>query len=149
MMPSVVPMIPAKMTAVMPTTIDTRAPKISRDSTSRPSWSVPSRYSVLPPFSQNGGLNRAVRVPTSGLCGASRLAKIAISAIAARIATGISGKSPSRNRRSAAKRGGGGAKAYDICRGAHGSALQSDARIDDRVEDIDHQVDDERSSRRP
>ena len=32
-----------RCTAVKPTTIDTRAPKISRDSTSRPSWSVPSR----------------------------------------------------------------------------------------------------------
>ena len=43
MMPSKVPMPPATSTAVMPTTIDTRAPKIRRDSTSRPTWSVPSR----------------------------------------------------------------------------------------------------------
>ena len=37
MMPSVVPTTPAKITAVKPTTIETLAPKISRDSTSRPS----------------------------------------------------------------------------------------------------------------
>ena len=43
MMPSAVPMTPATSTAVKPTTIETRAPKISRDSTSRPRWSVPSR----------------------------------------------------------------------------------------------------------
>jgi hypothetical protein len=35
-MPSAVPTTPAKITAVKPTTIDTLAPKISRDSTSRP-----------------------------------------------------------------------------------------------------------------
>jgi hypothetical protein len=42
-MPSRVPITPATSTAVTPTIIDTRAPKISRDSTSRPTWSVPSR----------------------------------------------------------------------------------------------------------
>ena len=35
-MPSVVPTTPAKITAVKPTTMETRAPKISRDNTSRP-----------------------------------------------------------------------------------------------------------------
>ena len=85
MMPSAVPTAPAKITAVMPTTIDTRAPKISRDSTSRPSWSVPSRYLVLPPVTQNGGLKRAARLPTSGLCGASWLAKTATKAMPPRI----------------------------------------------------------------
>ena len=91
MMPSAVPTMPAKITAVKPTTIDTRAPKISRESTSRPSWSVPSRYLVLPPVCQNGGLKRAVRLPISGLCGASWLAKIATKAITTRINAGISG----------------------------------------------------------
>jgi len=42
-MPSVVPRRPATMTAVKPTTMETRAPKMRRDSTSRPTWSVPSR----------------------------------------------------------------------------------------------------------
>ena len=67
MMPSVVPTTPAKITAVKPTTIETRAPKISRDSTSRPSWSVPSRYLVVPPVCQNGGLKRAVRAADLGI----------------------------------------------------------------------------------
>src|SRR6266436_5325982 len=58
MMPSVVPTVPAKITAVKPTTIDTRAPKISRESTSRPSWSVPRRYLALPPVSQKVGEDR-------------------------------------------------------------------------------------------
>src|SRR6516165_9151735 len=58
MMPSVVPMTPAKITAVKPTIIDTLAPKISRESTSRPTWSVPSRYLVLPPVCQQGGKDR-------------------------------------------------------------------------------------------
>ena len=90
-MPSNVPTAPAKMTAVNPTTSEMRAPKISRDSTSRPSWSVPSRYSVLPPVSQNGGLKRAVRMPTSGLCGANWLAKTATTVMTPRIASGMTG----------------------------------------------------------
>ena len=42
-MPSPVPITPAKITAVKPTTIETLAPKMSRESTSRPRWSVPRR----------------------------------------------------------------------------------------------------------
>ena len=87
-------MTPAKITAVKPTTIETRAPKISRDSTSRPSWSVPSRWFIAPPACQNGGLKRAVRLPTSGLCGARTSAKIAVKAITPRMMIGINGRSP-------------------------------------------------------
>src|SRR5689334_22666123 len=139
MMPSVVPMTPATRTAVKPTTIDTRAPKISRDSTSRPSWSVPSRYSYDPPFIQKGGLKRAVSIPTSGLCGARNSAKIATNAIVPRISTGRSGKSPRRKRRSAARRGV--TRTTSVARLI--SALQADTRIDDRVEDIDQQIDED------
>src|SRR4029453_12226490 len=57
-MPRVLPSTPAMITAVKPTIIDTRAPKISRDSTSRPMWSVPSRCSVLPPAIHAGGRKR-------------------------------------------------------------------------------------------
>src|SRR4051794_19607870 len=139
MMPSVVPMIPATRTAVMPTIIDTRAPKISRDSTSRPSWSVPSRYSKEPRAIQNGGLKRAVSIPTSGLCGARKSAKIATNAIVPRISTGRSGKSPSRKRRSAAKRDGpAGRRATSVKRLM--SSPQSDTRIDDRVKDVNHKI---------
>src|SRR5229473_899478 len=145
-MPSAVPTIPAKKTAVKPTTIDTRAPKIRRDSTSRPSWSVPSRYSVLPPFTQNGGLNRAVRLPISGLCGASWLAKTATRAMLTRITKGMIGTSPSRAARRAEKRGAPG-----VCDGSGmtsagmlmASALQPDARIDHGVQDVDEQVHDD------
>src|SRR3954469_3807363 len=138
-MPSVVPTTPAKMTAVKPTTMETRAPKISRDRTSRPSWSVPSRYSYEPRAIQNGGLKRAVSIPTSGLCGARYSAKIATNAIVPRISTGRSGNSPSRKRRSAAKRGGpAGTRATSVKRLM--SSPQSDTRIDDRVENVNHQI---------
>src|SRR5439155_10856917 len=145
MIPSVVPTIPANTTAVRPTTIETRAPKISRDRTSRPSWSVPSRNWVLPPFTQNGGLNRAVRLPISGLCGASWLAKTATKAIPTRITSGIIGTSPSRAARRTEKRGASG-----VCDGSGmtsagmlmASALQPDARIDHGVQDVDEQVHD-------
>src|SRR6266702_5814068 len=146
MIPSVVPRIPANTTAVRPTTIETRAPKISRDRTSRPSWSVPSRNWVLPPFTQNGGLNRAVRLPISGLCGASWLAKTATKAMPTRITSGIIGTSPSRAARRTEKRGASG-----VCDGSGmtsagmlmASALQPDARIDQRVQDVDEQVHDD------
>src|SRR3954453_3360935 len=142
MMPSVVPIIPATRTAVMPTIIETRAPKISRDSTSRPSWSVPSKYSYVPPFIQNGGLKRAVSIPTSGLCGARNSAKIATKAIVPRISTGNSGKSPRRNRRSAAKRGTPvGRRATSVKRLMSGP--QSDTRINDRVKDVNQKVHDD------
>ena len=48
-------MTPATITAVKPTTIKTRAPKMSRESTSRPRWSVPSSASGLAPGIQKGG----------------------------------------------------------------------------------------------
>ena len=63
-MPSPVPSTPATTTAVKPTTTETRAPKISRESTSRPRWSVPRRYRSLPPTCQKGGLNRSPSSPT-------------------------------------------------------------------------------------
>ncbi len=90
-MPSVVPIVPATTTARMPTTIETRAPKISRESTSRPRWSVPSRNSELPPCCQAGGLKRMPRLPTSAECGAISSADIATSAIVSRIPTGNHG----------------------------------------------------------
>src|SRR3954452_21776012 len=139
MMPSVVPIAPATRTAVRLTTIDTRAPKISRDRTSRPSWSVPSRYSYEPRAIQNGGLKRAVSIPTSGLCGARYSAKIATNVSVRRITTGSSGKSPSRKRRSVASRGGRvGRRPTSVARVM--SALQSDTRLDDRVKHVNQKV---------
>src|SRR2546422_2597591 len=91
-MPSTVPTTPAKITAVKPTTIDTRAPKISRESTSRPTWSVPSRCAVLPPCCHAGGRKRSPRMPTCGSWGAMTSAKIASSASTRRMAIGKTGR---------------------------------------------------------
>ena len=63
---------------------------------------------MLPPVCQNGGRKRAARLPTSGLWGASTLAKIATRPTLTRIKVGIRGKSPSRKEtRRHRKRGGG------------------------------------------
>src|SRR5919197_751208 len=91
-MPSTVPITPAKMTAVKPTTIETRAPKISRESTSRPTWSVPSRCSLLPPCCHAGGRKRSPSNPTCGSCGAMKSAKIASTASAVRMMMGNHGR---------------------------------------------------------
>src|SRR4029453_16046472 len=124
----------AKITAVKPTTIDTLAPKISRDSTSRPRWSVPSRYSMLPPACQAGGRNRAASEPISGSWGASALAKTATKAMPTRMNVGSMGKPSDRAR---AKREGSSTASVCI---AMPSPLQSNARIDQGVEDVDQQV---------
>src|SRR5438270_6280513 len=138
-MPSVVPTTPAKTTAVKPTIIDTLAPKIKRDSTSRPSWSVPSRYWVLPPVCQNGGLKRAARLPTSGLWGASTFAKIAMKATPTRIKVGMKGKSPSRREvRRHRKRAARAMVSAWVLIGA--LPLQPDARIDHGVQYVDEQI---------
>src|SRR5438445_13405418 len=68
------------MTAVKPTTMETRAPKMSRERTSRPRWSVPRRCSALPPACHTGGWKRSPSEPISGLYGVITLAKIATSA---------------------------------------------------------------------
>src|SRR5215831_14217391 len=140
MMPSRVPRTPANITAVRPTTIEIRAPKISRESTSRPSWSVPSRYFTLPPVCQNGGLKRAARLPTSGLWGASTLAKIATSAIAIRIRVGINGKSPSRKetRRHRNRAATAMASAWVLI--DRPLPFQPDAGVDHGVKNVDQQI---------
>src|SRR5215475_1220844 len=138
-MPSVVPITPANMTAVKPTTIDTLAPKISRDSTSRPSWSVPRRYRVLPPVCQNGGRKRAARLPISGLWGANTLAKIATRATPTRIKVGINGKSPSRRetRRHRKRAGRTMVSAWVLISPL---PLQPDAGVDHGIRYVDQQI---------
>src|SRR5216683_5785731 len=137
-MPSVVPMAPATMTARKPTTMDTRAPKISRESTSRPTWSVPSRWARLPPSTQAGGLNRSVSVPTSGSEGASTSAKIAVRIRMPRMAIGSTGRLPDL---SPDQRPGRGRTSACIA-GRARLSLIAYPRIDDGVEHVDHQVDD-------
>src|SRR5262249_26942829 len=136
MMPSAVPMAPATITAVKPTTIDTRAPKMRRDSTSRPRWSVPRRCSALPPVCQAGGWKRAASEPISGSKGATKLANVAVKAMPARISTGTSGN-PLSPRMSSVREVRGTATSERI---AMASALQPDAWIDHRVKDVDQQV---------
>src|SRR6516162_3011870 len=138
-MPSAVPTTPAKITAVKPTTTETLAPKISRESTSRPSWSVPSRYWVLPPVCQNGGRKRAARLPTSGLWGASTSAKIATSPMTTRIRVGITGKSSSRKETDRQRiRGGATIASARVLMPL--SPFQPDAGVDHGVQNVDHHI---------
>src|SRR5919201_2838788 len=131
-MPSTVPITPAKMTAVKPTTIDTRAPKISRESTSRPTWSVPSRCAVLPPCCHAGGRKRSPSSPTCGSCGAITSAKIASTANTSTMAIGKIGR-PSR--RSAGRR-------HAVVTVAARLPFIADPRIDHGVHEVHREVDD-------
>src|SRR2546421_3175384 len=119
------------MTAVKPTTIETRAPKIRRESTSRPTWSVPSRCAVLPPCCHAGGRKRSPSRPTWGSWGAITSAKIARSASTARMVIGTIGQ-PSR--RKDARRPGNARTAALL-------ALITDPRIDHGVHEIHREVD--------
>src|SRR5881628_2169058 len=136
--PSAVPITPAKITAVKPTIIDTRVPKISRESTSRPMWSVPSQCSALPPATQAGGLKRWESEPTSGLCGAMNSANTAVNTSTSRIRIGNVGKPSVRK---AARREANGSPAAGL--GAAVLTLIANPRVDDAVEDVDHQADDD------
>ena len=106
-MPSVVPMLPATMVPITPTMSDTRAPKISRLSTSRLWKSVPSKACMLPPADQNGGSKIfAPGIGSVGSYGAMTLANTAISTNGTRIASGSTGRSrPMRSRCSATECG--------------------------------------------
>ena len=105
-MPSVVPMLPATMVPITPTISDTRAPKISRLSTSRLWKSVPSRARVLPPVDQNGGSKIfAPGIGSVGSYGAMTLANTAMNTNGTRIASGSNGRSrPTCSRCSARER---------------------------------------------
>src|SRR5947207_15984910 len=74
--------------------METRAPKINRERTSRPRWSVPSRYFSLPPVCHAGGRKRSPSVPISGSDGAMTLANTAVKASTRRISVGRTGKPP-------------------------------------------------------
>src|SRR5215467_6877263 len=72
--------------------------------------------------------------PSSGLCGASSSANTAISAIEQRIKVGSTGNAPRRRE----TRGASGMASVPI---AMTLFLQSDARIDHGIKDVDQQVD--------
>src|SRR5919204_6604506 len=131
-MPSTVPITPAKITAVKPTTIDTLAPKISLDSTSRPTWSVPRRCAVLPPCCHAGGRNRSPSNPTCGSCGAMTSAKIASSPNTRRMVIGTRGRPSMRKE----------AKRQAVVSVAARLPFITDPRIDHGVHEIHREIDD-------
>src|SRR5438874_5304924 len=119
------------MTAVKPTTIETRAPKIRRESTSRPTWSVPSRCAVLPPCCHAGGRKRSPSSPTCGSWGATTSAKMAKKASTPRMTTGNHGRF---SRRNAARR-------QAKVRVAARLTLIADPRIDHGVQEVHREID--------
>src|SRR3984957_21145846 len=88
--PTSTPMIDARPVATTPTSSDTRAPKISRDSTSRPLGSVPSRNDE-PGATGAPSADSPLGYAWSGLCGASSGAKTATTASTTTARTEISG----------------------------------------------------------
>src|SRR5262245_18763768 len=142
-MPSPVPITPATMTAVKPTIMDTRAPKISRESTSRPRWSVPSRCAALPPACQAGGRKRSPSTPISGSHGAMTLAKIAARATVARISVGMTGNDSERNAASRQASVRPADRLMSMTRLIVSPSLVADSRVDGGVEHVDDQVDDD------
>src|SRR4029079_15456752 len=94
--------------------------------------------SPLPPTDQTGGRKRWESEPLSGLYGAMRSAKTAANTSTSRMPIGKSGR-PSRRMRGI--RQAIGADATGLGLGA-GLTLIADPRVDDGVEEIDHQVDD-------
>jgi hypothetical protein len=81
----VLPSSIAPNAAATATVSATRAPKIARDSTQRPSPSVPSGKALLPSVIHIGGASMCNRSCSSGSCGAIHGAKIASPATATRI----------------------------------------------------------------
>ena len=102
-----------------PTISDTRAPKISRESTSRPWKSVPSRAVGLAPSAQKGGAKiLAPGIGSVGSNGAIALANTATSTNGTRIASGTTGNCPakrSQRRRRPAQPGEAAASAARVC----------------------------------
>ena len=88
------PMASAQNTGTMPMKSEMRAPKIRRESMSRPSSSVPSGKPSVP-----GGLRRRSVMPWKGSCGASHGAKIAIRIRASTINAAITATGSRRKRR--------------------------------------------------
>src|SRR5262249_19640600 len=148
-MPSVVPMLPATIVPVTPTMSDTRAPKNSRLSTSRPWKSGPSSAAGLAPAFQKGGARIWARgIGWVGSWGAIRSANPATSRRERRIVSGSSGHCRARashSRRSATP-AGAAARAARNCSVTNAMRHlfgQADTRVDVAVEDVDQQVDDD------
>src|SRR5438105_8405203 len=145
-LPKVVPMPPATTVPMTPTSSDTRRPKISRERTSRPWKSVPSRAGGLAPSAQKGGAKiLAPGIGSVGSNGAIALANTATSTNGTRIASGTTGNCPakrSQRRRRPAQPGERGAGLFGDIRHRFYLPGQADAGVDVGVADVDRQVDD-------
>ena len=89
------------MTADTPTSSEMRAPWITRLSTSRPTWSVPSGYAALPPACHTGGVKRRSSDCLAGSCGATQGAASAAPTTTSRISVPASAAGLKANRRHA------------------------------------------------
>src|SRR2546425_9633301 len=122
-MPSVAPTRLPTATAAKPISNETREPKITRDSTSRPRWSVPSGYARPSAASIVGGLSLSRSDWRSGSCGASTGAAAATTNSAP---TNASASSAIHGRRR---------------RGV--SSTGTETGIEDAIEHVDQEVDDD------
>ena len=77
--PSPIPAESESVTTIRPMISEKRAPWMMRERMSRPTASVPSRNSALPPAIQNGGARKCSRNCSAGACGATWWAKTAAS----------------------------------------------------------------------
>ena len=80
--PSAMPATIASATTAMPISSDSRAPKMSLESMSRPIASVPSGYAHEPPACHAGGFRNTALLVRSGGYGASTSANAATKSIA-------------------------------------------------------------------
>ena len=129
----------ASTVAKKPAWIDARAPQISRESSSRPSSSVPSR--CFDDECASSALKSVAPAPY----GASSGAKIAVSTktrTMTRPATAI-GRRRNRLRSSMRRRARGVHRSATRVDGAHARAPgDADPRIQQRVDDVDREIDD-------
>src|SRR5882724_11873041 len=128
-------MSPPTRTAEIPTTSETREPKMTRASTSRPRWSVPRRCARPSAPSRVGGLRRARSDCRSG----SWTTQGATTASTARKAT-----TPSPSRMSHGMRRPRGRV---FCIAAKASSAGAGAGIEEAIEKIDGEVDDDEHHR--
>src|SRR5690242_12937025 len=133
-MPSAAPSRPPTATAAKPTVSDTRAPQITRESTSRPRWSVPSTWALPSMPWSVGAASRPRSDWRSGSCGASHGAATAIRASA-------STKRPPamtsrRVRRAPAPPRAAAASTATASTG-------TDAGIEDAIQEVDGEVEDD------
>src|ERR1700682_5344332 len=137
--PSTTPSESEIVTEMSPISSDRRVPWIRRDSMSRPTGSVPSMKSAVPPSFHAGGASVKSRYCSFGGCGDTTSAKTA-----SRMST-ITSASPIRAPRLCEYACQNSRHALAPCVGALRSAIAAscmpDSRVDDAIEQIDDQID--------